>query len=55
MLAGSESTASIAEVTERVAAEIPDVRIHVLEGHGHFAHKADPAMVTAVIKLFVAT
>ena len=29
--------------------------IHVLEGHGHFAHKADPAMVTAVIKEFVAT
>jgi len=55
MLAGSESTVAIAEVTERLAAEIPDARIHVLEGHGHFAHKADPAMVTAIIKQFVAT
>ena len=55
MLAGSESTAAIAEVTERVAGELPDVRIHVLDGHGHFAHKADPAMVTAIIKEFVAT
>ncbi len=53
LLAGSETLAAIAEITPRVAALLPDARIHVLEGHGHMAHKTDPAMVAAVIEDFV--
>ena len=53
LLAGTDTIASIAEVTPRVAASLPDARIHVLAGHGHMAHKADPAMVAAVISEFV--
>ena len=54
MLAGSESTASLAKATERATAAIPHARVHILEGHGHFAHKADPEMVSAVIRAFLA-
>ena len=28
----------------------PTHRIQVLDGHGHFAHKTDPAMVAAVVQ-----
>jgi pimeloyl-ACP methyl ester carboxylesterase len=52
LLAGSETLASIAEVTPRVAASLPDARIHVLEGHGHMAHKTDPELVAAIIREF---
>jgi pimeloyl-ACP methyl ester carboxylesterase len=53
LLAGSETLAAIAEVTPRVAASLGDARIHVLEGHGHMAHKTDPAMVAGVINEFI--
>jgi pimeloyl-ACP methyl ester carboxylesterase len=49
LLTGSETDAALAEATHRAAAAIPNARIHVLEGHGHFAYKTDPAMVAAVI------
>ena len=32
---------------------IPHAQIRVLDGHGHFAHKTDPAMVAATIGDFV--
>jgi pimeloyl-ACP methyl ester carboxylesterase len=54
LLSGSDSLAGIAEATDRAAAAIPGARVHVLEGHAHFAHKTDPAMVTAVIRQFLA-
>ena len=54
LLAGSDSVPDITEATNRAAAAIPDARIHPLVGHGHFAHKTDPAMVTQVICNFVA-
>jgi pimeloyl-ACP methyl ester carboxylesterase len=54
MLAGSDSVRPVAEATARAAAAIPNARIHVLDGHGHFAHKTDPAMVTALIQQFIA-
>jgi pimeloyl-ACP methyl ester carboxylesterase len=53
LLAGSDTPAGLADITPRVAASLPDARIHVLEGHGHMAHKTDPAMVAAVIEEFV--
>ena len=37
------------------AAAIPDAQIRVLEGHGHFAHKTDPDLVTAIIQEFIGT
>ena len=51
---GSDSVPGIVEATERAAAAIPGARIQLLDGHGHFAHKTDPAMVTALIRNFVA-
>ena len=55
VLTGSDSVADIVHATERAAAAIPRARIQVLDGHGHFAHKSDPAMVTAVVRDFVAS
>jgi pimeloyl-ACP methyl ester carboxylesterase len=54
LLSGSESPAAIIAATDRAATEIPDARIHVLEGHGHFAHRTHPAMVVSVIEAFLA-
>jgi pimeloyl-ACP methyl ester carboxylesterase len=54
LLSGSDSLPGITEATDRAAAAIPGARVHVLEGHAHFAHKTDPAMVTAVIRQFLA-
>jgi pimeloyl-ACP methyl ester carboxylesterase len=53
MLTGSESPSTIVEITERLAGLLPDPRIEVLEGHGHFAHKADPPMVCDLITSFI--
>jgi hypothetical protein len=54
-LAGSDSVPVVTQATDRAAAAIPDAKVHVLEGHGHFAHKTDPAMVAAIIEQFVAS
>ena len=52
MLTGSDSTPAIIEITERLAGILPDARIAVLEGHGHFAHKSDPDLVVDLITRF---
>jgi pimeloyl-ACP methyl ester carboxylesterase len=39
--------------TRRAADAIADSRIHVLDGHGHFAHRTDPAMVVSLVMEFV--
>jgi pimeloyl-ACP methyl ester carboxylesterase len=54
MLSGSDSVAAVREATARAAAALPESRIHVLHGHGHFAHKTDPGMVTDLIRHFIA-
>ena len=54
MLAGSDSVPVVAEATTLAAAAIPHVQIHVLEGHGHFAHRTDPALVTEIVIGFTA-
>ena len=54
MLTGSDSVPAVAEATSRAAAEIPGARVHVLDGHGHFAHKTEPAMVAALVRQFLA-
>jgi len=54
MLTGSDSVPAITEATTRAAAAIPMARVHVLDGHGHFAHKTDPAMTTSLVRQFIA-
>ncbi|MEX1249182.1 MAG: alpha/beta hydrolase, partial [Acidimicrobiia bacterium] len=53
LLSGSESPSSVTSATRRAAEAIADSRIHVLYGHGHFAHRTDPAMVVSLILEFV--
>jgi len=53
-LAGSESVPEVAKATSAAAAAVDGARIHVLEGHGHFAHKTDPELVAGIIAEFVA-
>jgi pimeloyl-ACP methyl ester carboxylesterase len=53
LLAGSESPADLSKATRAAADAIRDAEIRVLEGHGHFAHKADPAMVAAIVRQFI--
>jgi pimeloyl-ACP methyl ester carboxylesterase len=55
VLTGSETPPAVREATGRAAAAISNAEIQVLEGHGHFAFQADPAMVAAVIRQFVAS
>jgi pimeloyl-ACP methyl ester carboxylesterase len=54
ILAGSDSVPVVREATDRAAAAIPNAEIHVLQEHGHFAHKTDPIMVSAIIRQFIA-
>jgi pimeloyl-ACP methyl ester carboxylesterase len=53
MLTGSETDPELAECTRRAWAAIPKAEIQVLDGHGHFAYKTDPAMVAAIIHKFI--
>ena len=51
-LEGSESPPELAEVTRQCAAAIPNARVQMLEGHGHFAYRTHPAEVAAIIARF---
>jgi pimeloyl-ACP methyl ester carboxylesterase len=53
LLTGAASVPVVREATDRAAAAIPNAEIHELQGHGHFAHKTDPAMVSTVIRQFI--
>lgn len=53
LLTGSESIPALTKATYAAAAAIADSQIQVLEGHGHFAHKSDPAMVSETIRQFI--
>jgi pimeloyl-ACP methyl ester carboxylesterase len=53
MLSGPENPPVVHELTQRAASAIPDARIRVLEGHGHFAFQTDPAMVAGIIRDFI--
>jgi pimeloyl-ACP methyl ester carboxylesterase len=52
LLAGSETPQDLSKATHDAADAIPNAQIRVLEGHGHLAHKTDPAMVSAIIREF---
>ena len=49
-LTGSETTPELAEATSFTAAAIPGSQVHVFAGHGHVAHRSDPAAVANVLK-----
>lgn len=53
LLAGSDTPADLSKATHAAADAIPDTRIRVLEGHGHMAHKTDPAMVATIVRQFI--
>ncbi len=55
LLAGSDSPPNLGEATHLAAAAIPGARIRVLDGHGHFAHKTDPAMVASIIQQVISS
>jgi pimeloyl-ACP methyl ester carboxylesterase len=53
LLSGTESVPVVVEATQRAAQAIPRAEIRLLPGHGHFAHRADPEMVHAVVREFI--
>ncbi|HEX2064311.1 MAG TPA: alpha/beta hydrolase [Acidimicrobiales bacterium] len=55
VLTGSETAAAVKETTRRAVGALPDVRVRVLEGHGHMAHQTDPGMVASIIREFIAS
>jgi pimeloyl-ACP methyl ester carboxylesterase len=55
LLAGSDSVTEVTKATHQAAAAIPNAQIRVLDGHGHFAHKTDPAMVDTLILDFISS
>ena len=55
LLAGSDSVTDVTKATHQAAAAIPNAQIRVLDGHGHFAHQTDPAMVDALIRDFISS
>ena len=55
LLSGSESPPAVKQATDAASAAIPGARVHVLHGHAHIAHRADPAMVAAIVREFIAS
>ena len=53
MLSGSDSPDQLVQATLRAAEAIPGAAIAHMAGHGHFAHRSDPAMVIDLILPFV--
>jgi pimeloyl-ACP methyl ester carboxylesterase len=50
LLTGSETPHELSEITSMTAAAIPGAHVHVLAGHGHFAHVSDPGLVAQVLR-----
>lgn len=55
LLAGSESVPELTKATRAAADAIAGAQVMALDGHGHFAHKTDPAMVAAIVRAFIAS
>lgn len=52
LLVGSESPAWAKRSTDAFAAALPDVQVHVLEGHGHGAAVSGPELLGAELRAF---
>lgn len=50
LLSGSESPSGIRRCTDLAAAALPGAEVRVLEGHGHLAHRDDPALVADLLR-----
>ena len=55
LLSGSISPPILKQATDAAAAAIPSAQVRVLEGHGHVAHRTDPATVAGIIRAFVSS
>ena len=55
LLAGSESVPELSKATRAAADAIAGAQVTALDGHGHFAHKTDPGLVTEIIREFIAS
>lgn len=55
LLTGTDSPPALAATTRAAAAALPSARTRVLHGHGHMAHKTDPAMVAAIVREFISS
>ncbi len=55
LLAGTESPPEQQRATRAAAAAVPAARVLDLEGHGHFAFQADPGLIAAIIRDFLAS
>lgn len=53
LISGSETPPELAAVTRLCAKAISGSSIHLLAGHGHFAHDTDPIGLAEVVKTFV--
>lgn len=53
LLAGSENLDHPSMATERLSTSLRDVRTTVLDGHGHVAHRMDPALVANEVRSFL--
>lgn len=51
-LLGSDTTPELRVATEHAMAAVGDPTLQLLEGHGHMAHKTDPAMVARLVAAF---
>ena len=52
-LTGSASVPVVTKATDEALAMVPHAQLRVLDGHGHFAHRTEPAMVAAIIRDFM--
>jgi pimeloyl-ACP methyl ester carboxylesterase len=50
LLTGSETPHELSEITSMTAAAISGAHVHVLAGHGHFAHVSDPGLVAQALR-----
>lgn len=53
LLTGSDTPPDLRRATEAAAVAIGDPAIRVLDGHGHLAHRSDPALVARITGEFV--
>jgi pimeloyl-ACP methyl ester carboxylesterase len=55
LLTGSNTDPALSQHTHRAAAAIPNASVRVLDGHGHFAYRTDPALIAGIIRNWMAS
>ncbi len=54
-LSGSETPEPLRNATQQAVAAIRGAELRVLEGHGHIAHRAAPALVAGIVREFMSS